>query len=757
MLLLLATNTSSQTLSGRVLHNATLKAITGALISVHLKDTIYNANSDSLGRFKLVSIPMGRASVTVSLAGYRAWESSEVVLLAGRDVYLEVRMTETETAIGEVSITARNIRFAQAGARQINSELANRYAGTWGDAARAVANTAGVFSAGDMRNDIIVRGNSPAGVVWRIDGFELINPNHFGSLGGSGGPVSVVNSNLLANSTFYTGGFPAEFGNVTSGLFDLQMRCGNAQRHEFIVGIGFNGLEGGAEGPLTKSRSGASYLVNARYAFLEILRAMRIIKSTSGIPKYHDATAKINIPLKRGYLSLLAIWGWSSLASLQEQQKESDYESGIQVYNTNINNNNKLLFTGLNYTHHLNGNLRLENRLSYQIFSRQVELTLSGYPHDTVIMAYNGHEREDKITFKSTAHYIINHRNTLRAGLGGTMYRVKLHNALEGQPALERSLALTGLLHAFALWKIHFNELFLLNVGCYGHCFTLNGDYSVEPRATARWTPLRGTTISLAGGMHSQLLPQPIYFYRQGNSLPNHSLPAAKSWQAVLSLSQDILNALNARLELYYIAHYRVPVPLDIPQESFLNTGDEYHNAWDCVFVSEGKGKNYGVELTLDFPFQRSFYLSLTGTYYRAVYMGRDCIWRSGKYARDFGLTAVGGYEWRIGQHTLLGLNIRCACIGGRRYTPSQTLRSGKQHVEYSKTYSERYPNYFRLDCNLAVKQSFNAWSIEWYFEVTNATNRKNISKIFYDEAYGKQRRIYESSIMPIGGMRVYF
>lgn len=700
---------------------------------------------------------MGRASVTVTLAGYRSWEASEVVLLAGRGVYLEVRMAESETAIEEVSVRARSNRFAQAGVRIIGSELANRYPGAWGDVARTVTNAAGVFSAGDMRNDVIVRGNSPTGVAWIVDGFEIVNPNHFGSLGGSGGPVSVVNSNLLANSTFYTGGFPAEFGNVTAGLFDLQMRNGNAQRHEFLVGMGFNGLECGAQGPLTRSRSGASYLLSARYAFLEILKAMCLIKNNSGVPRYHDVTAKINIPLKSGNLSMLALWGWSALASIQEQQEENDYVLGAQVYNTNIDNINHQLFIGLNYTHHFSSSVRLENRLSYQTFSRRVEMTKSGYPRDTVIMDYAGREREDPLAFKSTVHYVVNRRNTLRAGLGATAYRVELDNAVKSHQVFTHREAYAGLVHAFALWQVDFNAPLSLNVGGYAHYFTLNSDYALEPRATLRWTPAAGTTISLAAGMHSQLLPWQIYFYQQSDSLPNQSLRAAKSWQAVLSLHQRIVDAFSARLEVYYIAHYRVLVPKGIPQESFLNTGDDYYNAWNGVFISKGKGRNYGVELTLDMPLRRSFYFTITGTYYRAAYTGGDGVWRLGKYSADFGLTAVGGYEWRIGRHTLLGLNSRCVFIGGRRYTPSKTLRSGKQIVDYSNAYSGRHPNYFRLDCNLSVKQSYTSWSIEWFCEVTNVTNRKNVSKTFYDESYGKQRYIYEMGILPMGGMRVYF
>jgi hypothetical protein len=151
--------------------------------------------------------------------------------------------------------------MASVSARMLSSEEANRYAGSWGDPARMAANFAGVMASEDSRNDIIIRGNSPMGLLWKLDGFDIPNPNHFGAMGGTGGPIGMLNNNQLANSDFYTGAFPAEYGNALSGVFDLRLRNGNNQKHEFLASAGFNGFELGAEGPLSK-KTGASYMIN---------------------------------------------------------------------------------------------------------------------------------------------------------------------------------------------------------------------------------------------------------------------------------------------------------------------------------------------------------------------------------------------------------------------------------------------------------------------------------------------------------------
>jgi hypothetical protein len=137
------------------------------------------------------------------------------------------------------------------------------------------SNFAGVSGANDARNDIIIRGNSPSGLLWQLEGLNIPNPNHFGSLSSTGGPVSMLNNNVLDKSDFMTSAFPAQYGNALSGVFDLSLRNGNNEKYEFLGQVGFNGFELGAEGPFSKN-SKSSFLINYRYSTLALFQQIGI-------------------------------------------------------------------------------------------------------------------------------------------------------------------------------------------------------------------------------------------------------------------------------------------------------------------------------------------------------------------------------------------------------------------------------------------------------------------------------------------------
>jgi len=186
-------------------------------------------------------------------------------------------------------------------------------------------NFAGVRGANDATNDIVIRGNSPTGLLWRLEGVDIPNPNHFGNLGSTGGPVSMLNSNVLSNSDFMTGAFPSEYGNALSGVFDLRMRHGNNEKHEFLGQIGFNGVELGAEGPFSK-KSGASYLINFRYSTLALFKLGGVDFGTGdATPEYTDLSFKVRIPTKKA--GIFEIFGMGGMSSIEFIASEADTSS----------------------------------------------------------------------------------------------------------------------------------------------------------------------------------------------------------------------------------------------------------------------------------------------------------------------------------------------------------------------------------------------------------------------------------------------
>ncbi|MFT6717310.1 MAG: hypothetical protein ACJA0Q_001962, partial [Saprospiraceae bacterium] len=255
-----------------------------------------------------------------------------MIVTSGKELILDVSMEESVTKLNEVKIkiskntSGANNENVVVSNIKLNPQQTQKFAGTFQDISRTAANYAGVVPAGDQRNDIIVRGNSPIGVIWRLDGVNIPNPNHFGTLGTTGGPVSMLNNNNLAASDFLTGAFPAEYGNGIAGAFDLKMRKGNNEKHEFMGQFGFNGLELGAEGPLSKN-SKASYMVNYRYSTLGIFDALGVSFGVPAIPQYQDVAFKVDLPTKGkgGRFQLFGIGGVSHIDLLDSKRDPEEW------------------------------------------------------------------------------------------------------------------------------------------------------------------------------------------------------------------------------------------------------------------------------------------------------------------------------------------------------------------------------------------------------------------------------------------------
>jgi hypothetical protein len=192
-----------------------------------------------------------------------------------------------------------NNEFGALSARTFDVENTRRFAGSRNDPSRMAANFAGVVGNNDARNDSVIRGNSPTGLLWRLEGIDIPNPSHYGALGATGGPVTILNNNVLSQSDFFTGAFSATYGNALSGVFDLQLKTGNRDKREYTGQVGFNGFELEAEGPF-KKRKKETYLAHYRYLVMGLVQKLGISMGTgSSVPNYQDLSFKIDIPTKK--------------------------------------------------------------------------------------------------------------------------------------------------------------------------------------------------------------------------------------------------------------------------------------------------------------------------------------------------------------------------------------------------------------------------------------------------------------------------
>ena len=756
--------TRMQSVRGIITDKQSLSPLPGAEILLLQEEKTYHTISDSNGVF-VIQVPVGRCNMHVSCYGYENYSLNNLLIQTGKETVLEILLDEKVTQLKEIVIKPKIEKdeplnkMAVASARLLSTEEANRYAGSWSDPARMVSNLAGVASANDSRNDIVIRGNSPTGIQWRVDGFEIANPNHFGSIGGTGGNIGLINNNQLTNSDFYTGAFPAEFGNLTSGLFDLKLRNGNSYKREYLFSMGFNGFELGAEGGFS-SKSTASYLINARYSFLESLEKIGfdISGTKGGVPKYWDVSMKVNVPMKNSNLSMIVITGTSRIQFNDDMEDTEEWTTGD--FGEEVNMRNKQFFSGINYTYRFNANTRLENRISMQTFSSAIDYYMLGYMNSSRAMSYNSDMSENRIAYSSKLIRKVNAKNNLNAGIGADVYITNLiDNSYLGENpiVLHNSKKASSLVHAFFQWQHKFNDKISILPGLYSQVFTLNKDFSIEPRLGFQWRLLPTLTLGASTGLYSQLQPFPIYFYERNGELLNKDVGMSHSWQSVLTIDQKIATSWRIKAEVYYQLLYKVPVIPDIPEQSILNIGDSYSPDWDMVFENSGKGYNYGLDFTVEKFFNKSWYLMLTVSLYESKYRGADGILRNTRFNGNFAINTLAGYEFKLFKNTLMSLNLKVAFMGNKRYTPSYSNNGFNIEYDYAQINSKQLPHYFRADFNINIKTSYKKIALEYFFELDNFTNTKNVWTQHYNANQQKYKFTYQQKITPMGGLRIYW
>lgn len=520
--------TPVQNIRGTVVDKQSQSPLPGVAITILNTDPVLGSVTDFEGRFEIKAIAIGRVSLKVNCLGYTPIVLSNLILNSGKELILNLSMEENITELGEVVVSAGIFdkksplnEMTTVSARSFNTDETNRYAGSLNDPSRMATNFAGVGVAGDARNDIVIRGNSPMGVLWRLDGINIPNPNHFGSLGTTGGPVSMLNNNLLDNSDFMTGAFPAGYGNALSGAFDLKLRCGNSKKREFIGQVGYNGFELGAEGPFSK-KSNASYLINYRYSTFGLLDKLGVKLGIGSIPKYQDLSFKIDIPTgtKYGRFSLFGIGGKSYIELLDKNKKDGDFTVSGIAEDTYFGSNMGII--GLSHKYFFNE--KTIQTISLASSTTQNITKVDSLFNNKVdkMVRYGQKSSEQKYTFSYNINSKINSKSTFNAGGIFDIYDFNYSDSIWHNNEYMKLLSFKGkasLVQPYIKWQHKFTEKLILNTGVHYQHFFLNNSLSVEPRLGLKWKLKENQSLSFGAGIHSQLQPMSIYFYNtQTNS-----------------------------------------------------------------------------------------------------------------------------------------------------------------------------------------------------------------------------------------------
>ncbi len=755
---------------GSIVDKQSQVILPGVNVVVYTQGKSFGTISDNFGQFIVEAVPVGRFNIEFSIIGYEKITIQNVNLTSAKAVFLNIEMIEKVEKLDEVVVKAYSKsktinEFATISARTFSIEETNKYAGSWGDPARMASNYAGVQSAGDQRNDIIIRGNSPTGLLWRLDGVVIPNPNHFGTFGTTGGPISILNNNQLSNSDFFTSAFPAEYGNAISGAFDLKMRNGNRQKHEFVGQMGFNGYELGAEGPISK-KLGSSYMINYRYTMMDLMNEMGLF-DVGGIPKYSDLSFKIFMPTEKlGTFSLFGIGGNSSINLAED--KGSGWTSDM-IPGTKVNYGSKMGVIGLTNKYFLSEKGRIESSIStsYTNSFNDVDSLLG----NNFFNFYNDNYSETKYAASSKYILKVNTKNTFQIGIVAELYDFNFYDdVLDSKTGNythnTNSQGKTYLYQAFSQLKHRFTDALSINLGIHSQLYALNNTKLLEPRLGINYALNSKQSFSFGYGLHGQIQPQLIYFKQtlidtiENKYIhTNDKLGFSKSHHFVVGYDYLITQNHRIKIESYYQNLFNIPIEQGLSYFSTLNYGADFYNATSDSLVNKGKGENLGVEFTIEKFLSNNFYYLLTASIYDSKYQGSDKIWRNTAFNGNYTLNFLAGYEIPV-KNNALSINFKIVSAGGKRYIPidlKKSIAKNEAVYDYDNAYKSKFNDYFRLDLRMSYRQNLKNISQEWSFDIQNLTNQDNILTQRYNADKKEVIDVLQMKIFPIGSWKIYF
>ena len=778
---------TTQNVKGIILDKQSEMPLIGA--TIELLGTDNGTVTDIDGYFRLENVPVGRQSFRVSYLGYNSITLPNMEVRAGKELLLEIALEESVEKLAEIVVTAEVVKdkaqneLATLSARTFSVEEVTRYSGGRSDVARLAANFAGVSTSDDSRNDIVIRGNSPSGVLWRLEGVPIPNPNHFSTLGTTGGPVSALNPNLLKNSDFITSAFPSEYGNALAGVFDLGFRSGNRDEHEFMFQMGaVSGIEAMAEGPLNQAK-GSSYLVAGRYAFTGLATTLGLDIGTNAVPNYRDIAFKIDFgKSKIGKLTLFGIGGSSDIDFLHDEVDETDLFAAADedAFATSqfgvIGLKNNLLVDDRTYIRTV-----LSLSTSGNVFD-QFRFFNMDTDEEKRIKYFETDNTENRISLSSFVNRKFNAKWTIRAGFLIENFSSNLSaNTRENRPDTDEDGnpdwatlydfdGTATLAQVYAQTQFKPSKNWTLNGGLHFQYYDLNKKAAVEPRAAVNYHVNENQTINFGYGLHHQTQPIPIQLLEEETSpdvfeQTNKELDFTQSHHFVLGYDVKLGNNWRTKLEAYYQDINDVPVERFASSFSILNIGDDFGFPEDVFNLENtGTGSNRGIELTIERFFSKGFYSLITTSIFDSKYKGSDGIERNTAFNNGYVVNLLAGKEFKFKPESryTFTFDTKLTTAGGRYYTPTDLEQSKLEQREVKQdelAFSERFDPYFRFDVKFGFKVNSKKRKIshQFFMDIQNVTNRENIFARRYNRQTNQVNNAYQLGFFPDFMYRIQF
>ncbi len=756
-------NFISQTIKGRVIDSESGQSLEG--VSIKILDQALGTNTNKEGYFSLEKVPVGRLAIQISLVGYNTQTLTELLLTSGKQLEINIKLEESIKQLAEVKILATKAGasgndMATVSARSFSVEQTKRYPASWNDPARMATSYAGVTASDDQSNEIIIRGNSPKGLLWRLNGMEIPSPNHFTSLGASGGGISAISINVLGNSDFYTGAFPAEYGNASSGVFNLQLRNGNNTKSEKSIILGFQGLEASAEGPFS-AKSKASYLVNYRYSTLGLITKMGLLDLGGAKPNFSDLAFQINIPSQKWAFKL---WGLGGISyddnnNLPTYLPKNGSDFGILGFNSVWFTTKKSFWeNNISYSASETNNNRITSVRNYKYGTTRIASTFN-----------------TKINASHSTRFGIIHSN-INYNLTDLRYITTKEKTITNKLLNDKNTSYYN--QAFAQWKWKPVQELQIIAGIHGIILGLNNQKSIEPRLGLGYQISQKWKITAGAGLHSRIEPLTSYLSSKTTKIENNdtlyikdnlNLPIPKAKHIVIGIELRPSNYWRMWVEAYaqkqydnFIANAVYNATATPNFASTINSLNEEGSNLTTKYKTGGLGKSKGLEITIERFLNKGIYFINTISLNQSRTNALDGKWHIGRFNLPFAYNIIYGKEWKVGKNknNLLNINGRISINSGirnLRVNLPESIKAKTYRPDYANLYNKPLGTYKKVDFKISYTKNKPKTASTFSLDISNLTNAKNPLEETFDIKNNTILTYYQLPLIPLFNYQFQF
>ncbi|MFN3556664.1 MAG: TonB-dependent receptor [Bacteroidales bacterium] len=700
---------TTQTIRGVVVDRQSGLSLPGVNVYIEGSEPLIGTATDFDGKFIIKNVPYGRYNIVAQYVGYEMSVQSNVQVGSGRQVEINFSIQENSSTIEGVVVSAKSIynetinSMSMISGRTFSVEETRRFAGGMDDPARMVSAYAGVSTGNPQDNAIIIRGNNPKYVSWHLEGVEIPNPNHFSSINVIGGGfVTIFSNQLLANSDFYTGAFAAEYGNAISGVFDMRFRSGNNHKREYTFQAGVMGIDFAVEGPFVDGKN-SSYLANYRYSTMSLISPL--IPSTQ-VPKYQDLSFKLNFPTQRQ--GTFAVWGIGAIDGNIQPIDNDSTEWVSDFSRMGYDFTQRTSAAGFSHRKIFGTNTFVNTSLVASV--NQFIMDMKRVNNDLLIDDnWYGNNMEGKYTLKSFVNHKFSEWHTNRTGivLNNLFYKLENRAALNNElpvVTLSDEDGSTNRFHAFTQSQLRIGNSLRADLGVHTNYLQMNNEFVVEPRLGINYSINKLHRVGLGYGLHSSMEPLRIYFFQTDVDgfidQPNKSLKLTKAHHLIASYDWAISPNLRIKVEPYYQQLFDVPVIADSVY-SMINFEQDFY--FNNTLTNQGKGKNYGVDLTFEKFFHNSIYYLITTSFFKSDYETSSGEVYPTRYDKGYVVNLLGGKEFTFKKknRNTISLNGRLTISGGNKITPINFELSNSQRSvihDWSRPFADQNPIDYYLD-----------------------------------------------------------